>query len=111
VADHVGTCRSCRAEATKQSNVVASLASLSAKQIEPPAFLLDSVLEAVAAERDRHRMMPVLPIPAGEVARLISDHRDAIASAAGTALVAAGAAYALWRAVRRPRAASQPATS
>ena len=110
VADHVATCASCRAEATRQSNVVAALAGLSAKEVEPPAFLLEAVLQKVQEHREA-RLIPLLPIPAGEVARAISDHREAIASTAGTVLVAAGAAYALWRAVRRPRGAGQPATS
>jgi hypothetical protein len=36
----------------------------------------------------------------------VSDHRDTIASAAGVVVVAAGAAYALWRAVRGTRTAA-----
>lgn len=110
VGDHIAVCASCRAEVTRQSNVIASLARLSTSEVEPPAFLVDAVLEKVHEHR-QHRLVPVLPIPAGEVARIISDHREAIASAAGTALVAAGAAYALWRAIRRPRGAGQPAPS
>jgi len=111
VAEHVGGCATCRGEAMRQSHVVAALASLSSHVVEPPAFLAEAVIESVNRHRERRRMVSALPIPPNEVARLVSDHREAIASAAGTALVAAGAAYALWRAVRRQRPAGQPATS
>ena len=110
VSDHIDGCEDCATEAAVHSRVVASLATLSARELEPPPFLLESILESVG-EHKVHRVIPVLPLPVAELARVVGEHKEAIASAAGTALVAAGAAYALWRAVRSPRSAQQPATS
>jgi len=71
--------------------------------------LLDAMLESVG-ERKR-RLMPFVPLTvADDVVRVLQDNKDTIAQAGATALVAAGAAYALWRAVRGRRSA-QPATS
>lgn len=109
VADHLAACSSCRAESARHERVVTGLASLATKEIEPPAYLIDAVLEGTRHHRLR-RVMPILPVPSPDALRALADHRDLIASAAGTALVAAGAAYALWRAVRGARRA-QPATS
>jgi len=109
VANHLASCRSCETQAAVQRRVIDGLGTLQLRSVEPPAYLLDSILENSTAQS--RRLIPVLPIPAADLARAISDHRETIASAAGTALVAAGAAYAVWRAVKGGRATrEQPAT-
>jgi len=110
VTQHVDSCAACTAESDSLRRVRAGLALVGAREVEPPAWLLESILENTADRGHRRVLAPMLPIPIDEVARLVSDHRDTIASAAGVAVVAAGAAYALWRAVRGTRSA-QPATS
>lgn len=99
---HLETCASCSAEAKRYRSVATGLAAMAAREIEPPAFVVDAILERVEADR-RRRMIPIPPtvIPA-ELVRLAQENRDAIASAAGVAL-AAGAAYALWRTMRSSR--------
>ncbi len=109
VADHVAGCATCSAGVTAQARVLSGLASLSAREVEPPAFMLDAILESVA-EQPMRRVLPLIPLPMTDVAKAIVDNKEAIASAAGTALVAAGAAYALWRAVRSSQK-MRPATS
>jgi hypothetical protein len=110
VAGHISSCTGCSTEVASLERVRAGLALVGAREVEPPAGLLESILETTAHQGQRRVLAPMLPIPIDEVARLVSDHRDTIASAAGVAVVAAGAAYALWRAVRGTRSA-QPATS
>lgn len=109
VAEHLASCAACRAETGRQRRVAAGLRSLSEAYVEPPPFLLDAVLESAHGRMTR-RFLPVLPLPIDEVVRLVSEHRDVIASAVGTALVGMGAVYALWRAARGSRASQQPAT-
>ena len=116
VAAHVEGCAHCTAEVGRHDRVRAGLALLAERELEPPPLLLESVLET-AHERRLKRVMPILPLPAAdlarvpsEIARVVSENRDAIVQGAGTALVAAGAAYALWRAVKGSRRA-QTATS
>jgi len=109
VGDHLTDCASCSKEVAVQRRVVASLATLAEREVEAPAFLADVILEGVHG-RSFRRVLPVLPLPVADVARVITDNREAIAQAAGTALVAAGAAYALWRALRASRGV-RPATS
>jgi anti-sigma factor RsiW len=116
VAAHVRDCASCSAEVARHDRVRAGLATLATREVAPPPFLLEAVLEGVHEHRSR-RVLPLIPIPPSDLARIpaelgriVSENRDAIASATGTALVAAGAAYALWRAVRGSRRA-QTATS
>ena len=110
VATHIATCTSCTTEVASLERVRAGLAMVGAREIEPPAGLLDAILENTAEQAQRRVLAPVLPFAVDDVVRLVSDHKDTIASAAGVAVVAAGAAYALWRAVRGSRSA-QPATS
>jgi anti-sigma factor RsiW len=110
VAAHVATCRTCTAEAASLERVRAGLALVGAREIEPPAGLLDDILERTAEQAQRRVLAPAIPFAVDDVVRLVSDHRETIASAAGVAVVAAGAAYALWRAVRGSRTA-QPVTS
>jgi hypothetical protein len=108
VATHVEACASCSEGVAGHRRVVAGLGALADRAVEPPVYMLDAILENVADHRVR-RVLPVLPLPVTDVARVIADNRETIASAAGTALVAAGAAYALWRALRSSK--MRPATS
>jgi len=110
VAGHVATCNGCTAEIASLERVRSGLAMVAAREVEPPAGLLDGILEQSAEHGPRRVLAPVIPFAVDDIARLVSDHKDTIASAAGVAVVAAGAAYALWRAVRGSRSA-QPATS
>ena len=110
VSEHLAGCKMCSSEAASLERVRAGLALVAEREIEPPAGLLEDILERTAEPAHRRVLAPLLPIPIDEVARLVSDHRDTIASAAGVAVVAAGAAYALWRAVRGTRTAA-PVTS
>jgi anti-sigma factor RsiW len=110
VSEHLAGCKMCATEAAALARVQAGLMLVAQREIEPPPGLLEGILERTADRGHRRVLAPVLPIPIDEVARLVSDHRDTIASAAGVVVVAAGAAYALWRAVRGPRTA-QPVTS
>ena len=110
VAGHVATCNGCTAEIASLERVRAGLALVGEREVEAPAGLLESILEQTAEHAPRRVLAPVLPFAVDDLARLVSDHKDTIASAAGVAVVAAGAAYALWRAVRGSRSA-QPATS
>ena len=103
VSDHVAGCKSCNAEAATLQRVRTGLALVAEREIDPPAWLLEGILERTSEPSRRRLLAPILPIPIDEVARLVSDHRETIASAAGVVVVAAGAAYALWRAVRGTR--------
>lgn len=109
VARHLSSCVGCTADSVRLGRARTALATLEDREVEAPPFLLDSILDAVG-EQSARRMLPIPPIALADIAAVVSDHREAIASAAGTALVAAGAAYALWRAVRG-RGTQQPATS
>ena len=102
---HIETCASCRAEAGRYRSVSAGLVALADREVEPPAFLLDSILEHVEGE-GRRRYLPVPPVIPAELVRVVQDNREAITSAAGIALTAA-ALFALWRRMRanRPEAA------
>jgi anti-sigma factor RsiW len=106
VSQHLAGCKGCSSEAASLVRVRAGLLLVAEREIEPPAGLLENILEQTADRPLRRVLAPVLPIPIDEVARLVSDHRDTIASAAGVVVVAAGAAYALWRAVRGTRTAA-----
>jgi anti-sigma factor RsiW len=108
VERHLTSCKTCSAEIAVLQRARAGLANLVDRPVEPPAYLVDAVLESVQQTRAR-RLAPIPPLPAAELVKVVVDNRDAIASAAGTALLAAGAAYALWRAVKGSRRA-QPAT-
>lgn len=99
VAAHVETCASCSKEIALQARVLDGLATLRAHEIEPPPFLADEIIAAAPAQ---HRMLPG-PLELGALGRAVAEHREQIASTAGTALVAAGALYALYRAARRSR--------
>lgn len=114
VASHVDGCARCAAEVARHERVLAGLATIATREVEPPAYLLDAIIESVPDGRAR-RILPVLPVLppevsrfGQEVARVVSDNREAITQAAGTALVAAAAAYAFRKAMRSRRAG--PAT-
>lgn len=109
VAGHIATCTTCTAETASLERVRAGLALVGAREVAPPAGLLGDILERTAEHTQRRVLAPVLPFAVDDVLRLVSDHKDTIASAAGVAVITAGAAYALWRAVRGSRSA-QPAT-
>ena len=102
---HVATCDSCRADAARMRGVSAGLVALREREVPVPAYLEESILERVDAERTR-RYLPMSPALSAELVRVVSDNRDAITQAAGVAL-AAGAMYALWRRARLRR--TQPA--
>lgn len=102
VGAHVEGCATCAGAVGQLDRVRAGLATLADRPVEAPAFLAEAILEHVHQTAE-HR-------PVAEVARLVGEHRKQIASAAGTAVVAAGAAYALWRAVRGRRPAEVSAS-
>lgn len=106
---HLAGCRSCRAEVERYRVLASGLSSLSTRAVEVPAFLPDAILQHVHAER-RRRFLPVPAVVPAELVRVVQDNRDAIASA-GAVLAAAGAAYALWRTLRRARPGLRPAAS
>lgn len=101
VQSHVDGCASCRADAARYRAVTSGLAALREREVLPPAFLVDAIVERVQAEPKR-RYFPVPPVVPAELVRVLQDNREAIASVAGVAL-AAGAAYALWRTARSAR--------
>jgi anti-sigma factor RsiW len=103
VIEHLANCARCTADAGRLTNVRTQLAALGAREVEPPPFLLDAILESTAERGRRRILVPIVPLPAGELVRIVSEHRETIASTAGAVLVAAGAAYALWHAIRGPR--------
>jgi putative zinc finger protein len=109
VQTHLDGCAGCRAEAGRYRSLASGLGTLSAREIEPPAFLAEEIIQHVHAER-RRRFLPVPPVVGPELVRVVQDNREAIASA-GAVIAAAGAAYALWRAVRRARPGLRPAAS
>ena len=110
VTKHVASCTSCRADLARLERVQVGLSTIAQREVVPPPYLVDAILEQTAELPRRRVLAPVLPLPLEEVARVVSDHRETIASAGAAALVAAGAAYALDRAVRGSRA-TPPATS
>ncbi len=106
VEAHIGECASCRVEAIRYRALTSGLASLESHEIQPPAYLAEAIAERVHESR-RRRFLPVPPVVSPEIARVVADNREAIVSA-GAVLVAAGAAFAVWRAARsarRPRPA------
>jgi anti-sigma factor RsiW len=98
---HLTTCASCRAEAARYHKMSSGLVALRERGVEPPAFLVDAIVERVESEHQR-RYLPMAPMIPAELVRVVQDNRDAIASVAGVAL-AAGALYALWRRARSSR--------
>src|SRR5436309_414693 len=94
---HLATCASCRRDAARYRSVSSGLDAIAEREIEPPAFMADAIHEPV---EDKAPIPP--PVIPAELVLLAQDNRDALTSAAGIA-IAAGAAYALWRAMRSSR--------
>lgn len=110
VARHIASCAGCRDETERLQQVTAGLHSLSARELEPPPGLLEGVLERVGDRPSRRFVPPLVPPQlAPDLVRAVQDNREAIAQAGATALVACGAAYALWRAFKGKRRAGQVA--
>jgi hypothetical protein len=107
IAEHLEGCPSCSAQLTLYRRVGAGLAAQAERDLEAPAGLVDAVLET--AHVPPRRVLPVLPVPP-EMVRVLAENKEALASAAGTAVVVAGAAWALWRIAKR-RPGAEPATS
>lgn len=107
VESHLAGCAACRGAVARHRGVATALAGLSQREVEPPAHLVDAVMDKV---RSRHRkLVPVPPVPPAELIRLLQENRDALAAAAGAFVAAAGVAWALWRTIRRPRPRTEPA--
>jgi hypothetical protein len=78
--------------------------ALAQREIDPPAMLAEAI---IGSEQPRtRRLLPIPPVPPNELIRVIGENRDAIASAAGAAVVVAGAAWILWRASGARRGAT-----
>lgn len=105
VREHLQGCQACRAELADHERVRVGMRVIAATELEPPPDLVEAILRRVDAPRAGRKLIPVVPVPPGELVRLVAEHRDAIASAAGTAVLVGGAAYALWRAAERARRA------
>jgi anti-sigma factor RsiW len=84
VEAHLHSCAACQAELAAYRRLGSALAALPDHPVEPPAWLLGSVLDAVRAERRRHRL-PAIP----HAPEALSDPRFA---AAGGAVLLAGLA-------------------
>ncbi len=96
VEAHVQACDSCRADTEHYRVLAADLAAIASRPIDPPPFLVETILERV---RPRRRYLPVPPLVPAELARIAQENREVLTSA-GAVVLAAGAAYALWRAAR-----------
>lgn len=81
LAAHLSGCASCRAELAQYRELSAALAALAARTIDPPAWLLPSLLDTVAAHAARRHRIPVAALT-----------RPRVAAAGGAALVLAGLA-------------------
>ncbi len=106
LADHLVGCRACGAEALRYARIRETLAAAAEREPEPPVHLVSSVLDVTTRRRTVH----LLPVPPLDLARVLSENREALARAAGVALVTAGAAWALWRGLRGSQR-TQPAGS
>lgn len=105
VARHVAGCVDCRSSVARLDRVRTGLATLAVAEFEPPISLVDDIMEQVRAAE-----AGTITARASRMAQIASEHKVTIASAAGTAVVAVGAGYALWRAVRGRRvSAAAPA--
>jgi anti-sigma factor RsiW len=80
---HLSSCAACRAELAQYRELKAALATLATRTIDPPAWLLPSLLDAVA-----HRSARRHPIPAATAALT----RPRVAAAGGAAILLAGMA-------------------
>lgn len=80
---HLSSCVACRAELAQYRELNAALATLAARTIDPPAWLLPSLLDGVARRNARRH-----PIPAATAALT----RPRVAAAGGAAILLAGLA-------------------
>src|SRR5258708_1452515 len=78
VADHLAGCRACTTEVDTHRRVVGSLATLAVRDVEPPPFMLDAILEGIGEHKMRY-ILPFVPLPMTDVARVLADNREAIA--------------------------------
>jgi putative zinc finger protein len=108
IEQHLGICESCRAQFASLELVRGGLGSLRERDVEPPVYLLDALLDDVRGYH-RRRFIPLPPVPPHELLQTISEHRDVILSAMGAAVLVAGAGYAFWRASRGVRTQPEPA--
>lgn len=122
VSSHLAACPGCAALTEQSAQVTAALRSLEPDAIEPPEWLASAVMAKVAEREDLLAKRKLLPLPfvaseqlgqqlaqqigrlPGEVARVVTENRDAIVGVASTAAVAAGAAWLAVRALRSLRA-------
>jgi anti-sigma factor RsiW len=86
---HLARCPECRAEFERYRSLASDLGALSARPVEPPAYLV-AALKAIP-ETDRSRV--------AAVRKHVARNRNAYASGVAVALLGAGAA--MWRAKRR----------
>lgn len=100
--EHVAGCAACRAESRRYDGIRAALSVAASTELDPPPDLVPAIVARTSGHPSR-RTIPLLPIPPVELARVIQDNREVIVGAAGAAIVAAGAAWALWRGLRSVR--------
>lgn len=103
---HLRDCPACFAEAGRYTAVSTSMRSIPNDAYAPPDGFASGVIARIA-ERESHAARRLIPIAPVEVARVVSENREAIMNGAAAAAVAAGAAWLAWRALKSARA---PAT-
>lgn len=111
VRSHLDDCPTCFAAFAPYQRASAALAMVAPMDESVPAGLVEDILESVHAPS--RRLIPLPPVVAGDVARLVADNREALASAAGAlaaVAVAGGAVWAVWR-TAQGRARARTATS
>ena len=86
---HLARCPGCRSEFERYRSLASDLGALSARSVEPPAYLV-AALKAIP-ETDRSRV--------AAVRKHVVRNKNAYASGVAVALLGAGAA--VWRAKRR----------
>jgi anti-sigma factor RsiW len=99
VDEHLASCSGCRAEAARFLAIRRSLGEIAHRDPEPPADLVPAIL-ARTSEHPRRRALPLVPLPPIELARVIQDNREVIVQAGAAAIVAAGAAWAIYKGLR-----------
>lgn len=99
LAEHVATCRSCRAETSQYERLRDALAAVAAREPDPPPDLFPAIVARTSGSR-RRNAMPMMPLPSVEIVRMLQENREAIMGAAGVLLVAAGSAWVLWKGLR-----------
>lgn len=97
VEEHLRTCADCRGQLEQYRSMAVSLRSLAEHRVEPPAWLLGTLLETIGERAERR----------AAIRQKTERIADPGALVAGGALVAAGLAGALvFRGIRRRRRAS-----